>query len=239
MFRLKNWDELPEIMQTDEIRKYYDVLKERHISIFIKRVLDLFTAITLFVLLTPLMAIIAFLIVLDSGMPFLFCQERVTTCGKRFKVVKFRTMNKSSDEEGIELTVNSSRVTRIGQFLRDHRIDEIPQLWNILMGDMSFVGARPEVPRYVDHYSRVMLATLFLPAGVTSEASICFQNEARLLSVSENAERTYIDEILPQKMEMNLHAIENFGLYTEFMVLIKTTLVLFGVVRNAHDGSTS
>lgn len=163
------------------------------------------------------MIIIAVLIKLDSKGPVLYRQERITTYGKRFRIHKFRTMVQNADRVGSAVTVsNDNRITRIGSKLRGLRLDELPQLIDVLQGTMSFVGTRPEASKYVKMYRPEFNATLLMPAGITSEASIRYKDEYKLLSASEDVDKTYIEQVLPGKMVWNLNSIERFSFFASF-----------------------
>src|SRR5690554_5057197 len=168
---LKRWEDLPEKIKNEDVKRYYDILSKKRISLVIKRIFDLVLAIILLIILSPLFIILSIAIKIDSKGPIMFRQTRVTQYGKKFKIFKFRTMINNADKIGSQITTkNDVRVTRVGRVMRKFRLDEIPQLLNIIAGDMSFVGTRPEVPKYVEKYTDKMMATLLLPAGVTSEA---------------------------------------------------------------------
>lgn len=217
------WNQLPKDMQTDAVRPYYDVLSARRGSLLAKRVIDIMLAVGLLVLLSPLGLVCAVWIKLDSKGPVFFRQERVTRYGKLFNIHKFRTMVTGADKQGSQITVNNdSRVTRCGAFLRKYKLDEIPQLLDVLTGNMSFVGTRPEVLKYVQKYTPVMWATLLLPAGITSKASIAYKDESSLIENAQNVEQVYLTQVLPQKMKYNLAAIKNFNLWGEFKTLFQT-----------------
>ena len=153
----------------------------------------------------------------------MFRQVRVTQYGKQFRIFKFRTMVNNADKIGTQVTTkNDARVTKVGKFLRKCRLDEIPQLLNIILGDMTFVGTRPEVVKYVDKYTDEMMATLLLPAGVTSEASIQYKDEELLLAHADDADETYINEVLPEKMKYNLRSIETFSFSSDIRTMLRT-----------------
>ena len=201
-----------------------------------KRIFDFTVALIAIIILSPLYLILALSIKLDSEGPVFYRQERVTTYGRKFRIFKFRTMVVNADKIGTLVTVNRDpRITRVGAFLRKFRLDETPQLINILTGDMSFVGTRPEVQKYVDRYTDEMNATLLLPAGVTSLASIFYKDEDKLLSVSENADNTYVDEVLPGKMAYNLAYIEKFSFFYDIKLMIMTVLAVVGVDFKDED----
>lgn len=220
---LMKWECLPSSMHTNSVKKYYEILEKRRISLIMKRFLDFFIAVIILAILSPLFFLISIAIKIDSKGSIVFSQIRITQYGKRFKIFKFRTMVDNAQEIGFQITTeNDKRITKVGRILRKFRLDEIPQLFNVITGDMSFVGTRPEVPKYVEQYTEEMMATLLLPAGITSEASIQYKNEALLLSNTDNTEETYINEILPEKMRYNLKSIENFSFSSDIKIMVRT-----------------
>lgn len=224
---LREWDKLPKNMRTEAVRPYYESLKKKKVSLALKRAFDVIASTIMIVILSPLLIIISVLIVTDSKGGVFYRQERVTQYGKKFRIFKFRTMVANADKIGTQVTVsNDNRITRIGAVIRKYRIDEIPQLFNILLGDMSLVGTRPESVHYVKHYTPEMMATLLLPAGVTSEASILYKDEAELLDQAEDVDRVYIEEILPEKMKYNLESIKKFSFIQEIGTMIKTMIAV-------------
>lgn len=224
---LREWNQLPEYMQTDAVRPYYDQLKKKEFSLFLKRIFDIVVSLVLIVLLSPLLLVLSILIVLDSKGGVFYRQERVTQYGRKFRIFKFRTMVADADKIGTQVTVsNDSRITRVGSVIRKYRLDEIPQLFNILLGDMSFVGTRPESTHYVKFYMPEMYATLLLPAGVTSEASIMYKDEADLLDKADDVDKVYIEKVLPGKMRYNLESISNFSFIKEIGTMFKTVLAV-------------
>lgn len=226
---LKPWNDLPDFMKTEEVRPYYDVLKKHTFSLNLKRVFDFTVSLILLLVIWPILLIIALAVKLDSPGPVFYKQERVTTYGKRFRIWKFRTMVVNADKIGTQVTVsNDQRITRTGRFLRGVRLDELPQIINILTGDMSFVGTRPEVPKYVEAYKPVYYATLLLPAGVTSEASIRYKDENKLLSEADDTDKVYTEKVLPEKMTWNLESIKSFAFFSEILTLFRTILAVFG-----------
>jgi len=217
------WEALPDELRTEAVRPYYDALCRHKAGLFFKRLLDIFASLDLIILLGIPMIIIAIMIKCDSKGPVFFRQERVTTYGARFRIHKFRTMVNNADKIGTSVTVdNDSRITKVGAKLRDHRLDEFPQLFDVLAGNMSFVGTRPEVVKYVERYTDEMNATLLMPAGITSIASIEYKDEAELLEKAEDADEVYVKEILPAKMEYNLKSVKEFGFFKDIGVLFKT-----------------
>ncbi len=226
---LKNWNELPEYMRTDEVRPYYDLLQKKKISLFFKRVFDIVVSLIMIILCSPILLIISILIVKDSKGGVFYRQERVTQYGRVFRIFKFRTMVQNADQIGTQVTVsNDSRITKIGNKLRNCRLDELPQLFNIFLGDMTFVGTRPESVHYVKSYTNEMYATLLLPAGVTSEASIQYKDEADLLDQADDVDSVYINEVLPEKMKYNLNSIKEFSFFKEIATMFRT---VFAVLR--------
>ncbi|MCR4862758.1 MAG: sugar transferase [Ruminococcus sp.] len=216
-------------MRTDEVRPYWEALwkKRRHLAL--KRGFDVVTASILLMIAAVPMIVIAVMIKLDSKGPVLYRQERVTTYGKRFRIHKFRTMVQNADRVGTAVTVsNDSRITRVGSMLRGLRLDELPQLIDVLQGTMSFVGTRPEALKYVKQYRPEFFATLLLPAGITSEASIRYKDEYKLLSASEDVDKTYIEQVLPGKMVWNLNSIERFSFFRELLTMVRTVLAVLG-----------
>lgn len=224
---LRQWEKLPEALKNESTRHYYEILSRKKFDILLKRLFDFIVAGILLVLLLPFFVVIAILVKFTSKGPILYKQERVTTYGKTFKIFKFRTMIENADKIGSLVTLdNDKRITKVGRFLRRVRLDELPQLFNILLGQMSFVGTRPEVQKYVDCYSEEMLATLLMPAGVTSLASISFKDEDKYLDSNESVESVYINKILPDKMKYNLEYIENFNIFYDMKLMIKTVLAV-------------
>ena len=220
---LRKWSELPDFMRTKEVRKYYNILVKKSAWFKAKRLLDIIVAFIMLVVLALPMLVIAVLIKLDSRGPVLFRQERITQYGKTFTIFKFRTMVVNASELGAQVTVdNDSRITKVGRVLRRLRMDEFPQVFNILAGDMTLVVTRPEVKKYVDHYTKEMYATLLLPAGLTSRTSIAYKDEDKLLSEAMDVDRVYIEEVLPAKMRYNLESLRKFGLLSDMSILWDT-----------------
>lgn len=224
---LRKWEDLPEIMQTEAVRPYYECLNKRRGSLLLKRTFDIVISAVLLILISPILVILAIMIATDSKGGIFYRQERVTQYGRVFRIFKFRTMVADADKIGTQVTVqNDSRITKIGEKLRKYRLDELPQLLNILMGDMTLVGTRPESIHYVEHYTPEMYATLLLPAGVTSEASILYRDEAKLLRDAENVDKVYVEKILPEKMKYNLEDIRRFSCIKEIGTIFRTVLAV-------------
>ena len=235
--KLCKWEQLPAEMQTKEVRRYYDILKEKKMSLFFKRVFDIVVSSLMLVALSPVFLILAAAIKTDSKGPVFYRQVRVTQYGKLFRIHKFRSMVQGADQ-GSQVTVsNDSRVTRVGKLVRKYRLDEISQLIDVLQGTMTFVGTRPEVPKYVDGYSKEMIATLLLPAGVTSEASIYYKDEAELLDKAEDTDQVYMEEVLPGKMYYNLKAMERFSFWHDIKVMFMTVLAVLGKEYRGDDAA--
>ena len=216
-------------MKNEEVKKYYEIVKKRKAALIFKRIFDIVMSVFLIVLFSPLLLATFIVIKLDSPGKALFLQDRVTQNGKIFKVFKFRTMVENAESLGSQVTTGEDpRITKCGRWLRKFRIDEIPQLFNILKGELSFVGVRPEVPKCVEKYTPEMFATLLLPAGVTSMTSIMYKDESKLLEGAENPDKTYVEEILPEKMKYNLEYIKNFNFWYDIKVMVKT---VFAVIK--------
>jgi lipopolysaccharide/colanic/teichoic acid biosynthesis glycosyltransferase len=226
---LKKWEQLPQNLRCPEVRPYYDALAKKQLSLFFKRVFDLVVGLLVFILLCIPMLIIAIMVKVDSPGPVFYRQERVTTYGKHFRIHKFRTMVANAEALGTAVTVEGdARITRVGALLRDHRLDEFPQVFDVLSGNMSFVGTRPEAVRYVEAYTNEMKATLLLPAGITSEASIRYKDEAQLLDAAADVDDVYLHQVLPQKMKYNLESIKNFSFWGDIATMFRTVAAVAG-----------
>lgn len=226
---LRKWEELPKFMRTEEVRPYYEILKKRKISLFLKRMMDLIGGVLLLIILAIPMAVIAVMIKIDSDGPVFYRQERVTTYGKHFWIHKFRTMVSNADKIGSTVTVdNDNRITKIGARLRGYRLDELPQVLDLISGNMSFVGTRAEAVKYVKEYKPEYMATLLLPAGITSEACIRYKDEAKLLNTADDVDRVYVEKILPGKMKYNLESVKKFSFGREIMTMFRTVLAVLG-----------
>lgn len=226
--KIIKWEQLPPEMQTEEVRKYYDILKKKKVSLFFKRAFDFVMSLIALIILSPVYLILAITIKIDSRGPVFYRQERVTQYGKRFRIHKFRTMVQNADK-GSQVTVNNdNRITRVGKIIRNCRLDEIAQLIDVLQGTVTLVGVRPESPKYVAAYNDEMMATLLLPAGVTSLASIYYKDEAKLLDGVEDADKVYIEKILPGKMYYNLKGLEKFSFWGDIKILFMTVFAVLG-----------
>ena len=226
---LKKWDDLPEFMKCDEVKVYYDILSRKKGSLVLKRIFDIVVGVILLILLSIPMLIIAVMIKMDSKGPVFYRQERVTRYGKKFRIHKFRTMVNNADKIGSSVTVGGDlRITRVGSRIRDYRLDELPQVFDVLKGNMSFVGTRPEATKYVEKYSNEMLATLLLPAGITSEASIRYKDEAKLLDAADDVDYVYVETVLPEKMNYNLESIRKFNFVSDIITMLWTVGAVLG-----------
>ena len=227
--RMISWEKLPPQMQTEAVKPYYEILQKKQISLIFKRSFDIVVSLIMLLILSPVFLVLAIAIKLDSKGPVFYRQVRVTQYGKEFRIFKFRTMVNNADKIGSQVTVGGdNRITRVGKVVRECRLDEIGQLLNILGGSMTFVGTRPEVPKYVEKYTPEMWATLLLPAGVTSEASIRYKDEAALLDAAEDVDATYIQDVLPGKMKYNLRSIQEYSFFKDIKTMFQT---VFAVVE--------
>lgn len=244
--KLKKWEELPEFMQIPEVKEYYDILNKRRKDLVLKRLFDIVVAAIILVVIFLFMAGVSIAIVIDSKGPVFFRQVRVTQYGNRFRIFKFRSMVQNADKIGNSLTTGEdSRITKVGKFVRKIRADEFCQVLDILRGKMTFVGTRPEVPKYVEKYTPEMLATLLLPAGATSECSIFFKDEGDIISkAKEEAEsrgevfdedKYYAEEILPIKMKYNLRSLKKFTFGYECRVMWYSVWSVLGKEYKEED----
>ncbi len=224
---LKKYEDLPEYMKNENIKKYYEILKHKKISLIIKRIFDFIAALILLIILSPIMLILAIMIKLESKGPVFYRQERITKYGKKFRIFKFRTMVQDADKKGALVTMGQDpRITKVGNKIRKCRLDELPQLLNVIKGEMSFVGTRPEVEKYVNEYSNEMKATLLMSAGISSRASIEYRAEdeivSKYLSKGEKIDDIYVNRILPEKMKWNLEYIKKFNIWEDIKICFKT-----------------
>ena len=222
-----NWNDLPENMKNEQMRPYYEKLKQKRGGLIAKRLFDIVASLVMLILLSWLFLILAIAIKVDSHGPIFYRQVRVTTGNRDFRIFKFRTMVNNADKIGSLVTTgNDARITRVGAKIRKCRLDEIPQLLNILKGEMSFVGTRPEVRKYVDRYTDEMMATLLMPAGVTSLASISFKDEDELIDEyteqGMSVDDAYMEKVLPEKMKFNLEYVNQFGFFLDIKLMIQT-----------------
>ena len=224
---LPKWDKLPAQMQNEAVRRYYELLQRKKASIVLKRAFDLAVSLIMVVVISPVLLALAIMIKADSKGPVFYRQERVTAGGKTLRIFKFRTMVQNADKIGSLVTVDKDpRITKMGSKIRKCRLDELPQLLNVVTGDMSFVGTRPEVRKYVERYAEEMWATLLLPAGVTSLASIKFKDEDEIISshtaAGESVDDAYVEHVLPEKMKYNLEYLKEFSFFGDVKLMFQT-----------------
>ena len=225
---VKKWEKLPPEMQTEEVRKYYDILRKKRVSLFFKRAFDILVSLIMLIILSPVFLVLAIAIKIDSRGPVFYRQIRITQYNKKFRIFKFRSMVQDADK-GSQVTVSGdSRITRVGKFVRKCRLDELCQLIDVFRGTMTFVGTRPEVPKYTEQYTPEMMATLLLPAGVTSMASIYYKDEAELLDSAEDTDKVYVEDVLPAKMYYNLKSIETYSFWRDIKIMFMTVFAVFG-----------
>lgn len=226
---LKKWEDLPEFMQCEEVRPYWEGLRKKRGQLLLKRIFDLVAAFLLLIILAIPMGLIALMIRIEDPGPVFYRQERVTTYGRRFRIHKFRTMVVNAEKIGTSVTVGDDpRITKVGKKLRNLRLDELPQVLDVLAGTMSFVGTRPEAVRYVEKYKPEYYATLLMPAGITSEASIRYKDESRLLDAADDVDRVYVEQVLPAKMVWNLESVKRFRFLREILTMGRTVLAVLG-----------
>lgn len=226
---IKNWEDLPDSLRVPEVRCYYDSLKKKSLSLKCKRVFDIVVSMLMLIFLSPVILIISLAIKLDSTGPVFYRQIRITQYGREFRIFKFRSMIVDADKKGALITVdNDNRITRVGKILRKTKLDEVPQLFNVLSGDMSYVGTRPEIHKYVNAYSPEMMATLLLPAGITSLASIYYKDENSLINNTEDVDEVYINKILPSKMKWNLQGLLNYSFWGDVKLMFMTFFAACG-----------
>lgn len=229
---LRKWDDLPSFMRVPEVRPYWEILNKKRGQLVLKRVFDFVAALILLIILAIPMAIIAVWIKVDSEGPVFYRPERVTIYGKHFRIHKFRTMVSNADKIGAAVTsANDSRITKAGAKLRHVRLDEFPQVLDVISGDMSFVGTRPETVKYVEKYKKEYNATFLMPAGITSEASIRYKDEDKLLNTADDIDKVYVEKILPEKMKWNLESIRKFCFFREISTMLRT---LTAVMRRGN-----
>ena len=227
---LKKWEDLPDFLKTDAVRPYYDALSKRRGSLCLKRIFDVAVSALMLLVLSPVFAVLAIAIKLDSPGPVFYRQVRVTQYGKEFRIFKFRSMVSDADKRGTLVTISGdSRITRVGKFIRKCRLDELCQLIDVFRGTMTFVGTRPEVPKYVAAYTPEMMATLLLPAGVTSKASILYKDEAELLDAAEDVDAVYIRDVLPGKMQYNLEEVMDYSFLSDIKTMFRTVFAVLGL----------
>jgi lipopolysaccharide/colanic/teichoic acid biosynthesis glycosyltransferase len=226
---IKQFEKLPPQFQNETVRPYFEYLQTRKCSLFFKRMMDIFVALAILTVSFPFLFIAGILVKTTSKGPLFYMQRRVGLYGKEFAIFKFRTMVPDADKIGTHITVGERdpRITKVGHFLRITRLDEFPQMLNVLKGDMTIIGTRPEVPRYVAHYTDEMMATLLLPPGASGAASIAYRKENDMLTDAEDPEQFYIDTILPDKMAINLNYLKSFSIWKDLALIFRTVLCVF------------
>jgi lipopolysaccharide/colanic/teichoic acid biosynthesis glycosyltransferase len=226
---MKKWEDLPIEMRTDAVRPYYEALANKRIELCFKWIFDFVVSSVMLVVLSPVFLVLAIAIKLDSPGPVFFRQTRVTAYGEMFKIFKFRTMVRDAEKSGVLVTAKGDcRITRVGQLIRPFRLDELPQLLDVVRGKMTFVGVRPEAVKYVEHYTSEMKATLLLPAGITSLASIYYKDEDQLLAGAADTELLYMEKVLPGKMYWNLKGLKDFSFWSDIRLIFMTLLAVLG-----------
>ena len=212
---------------TSEKIDYKKIVKRKWFKRFCIRVFDLIISFIALLFLALPFILISFAIVCDSKGGAFFKQVRVGKNGKEFKIMKFRTMVTNAEAKGLQIsTSGDSRITKVGKFLRKTKIDELPQLFNVFVGQMSFVGPRPEVPKYVAMYNEEQRNVLLVKPGITDEASIVFRDENTILENAEDTEAAYINEIMPVKLNLNLKYIRKMGLFYNIKIIFKTVFAV-------------
>lgn len=226
---IKKWEKLPKELQIAEVKPYWEYLRKKNFSLFWKRIFDIVVSGLMLIILLPFFLILSLAIVIDSRGGVFYRQERVTQYGKHFRIFKFRSMVSNADQKGSLVTVgHDSRITRVGKFIRKLRLDEVSQLIDIFRGTMTFVGTRPEVPKYVCQYSNEYFATLLLPAGVTSMASIMFKDEDEFLEGVEDVDKIYVLDVLPKKMKWNTTELMRYGFWRDIKICFMTVFAVLG-----------
>ena len=231
---LRKWDKLPESMKNDAVRPYYEKLKKQTVSLVLKRTFDIVVSFIMLLLLSPVMLVLAIMIKLDTPGPVFFRQERITTYGESFRIFKFRTMTHNAGGPAITRD-NDNRITKVGKKIRDLRLDELPQLIDVLCGKMTFVGTRPEAPKFVDVYTDEMKATLLMPAGITCIASILFKDERELMKDEEDTDKAYVEIVLPQKMKCCFWEIKHFSILNDIKTMFLTVFSVLGMCEKKTE----
>lgn len=201
------------------------LLDQKRVQLILKRFFDIIVSLIGLVILCPLLLLLAIIIKIDSNGPVFFTQVRIGREGREFKIFKFRTMVVDAEKQGMQITVGKDkRITKSGHFLRKTKLDELPQLINVIKGDMSFVGPRPEVPKYVALYDKQQRKILKVRPGITDLASIEYRDENTLLGKSNNPEGTYIEEIMPRKINLNIEYLSKMSVVYDIQLILKTII---------------
>lgn len=205
------------------------VLEQRKPQLIAKRAMDIVISGAALVVLSPVLLLVALLIKIDDPGPVFYRQVRVGKDGKTFRIFKFRSMVVDADKKGLQITIGRDpRITRMGAFLRKTKLDELAQLINVFVGDMSFVGPRPEVPRYVELYTPYQRQVLLVRPGITDYASIAYRNENDLLAGAQDPEKMYIETIMPDKIELNMKYLHEISPLTDIRLIFKTIAAVIG-----------
>lgn len=198
-------------------------------KLFWKRFLDIVVSLLGILITSPILLVVGILIKLTSKGPVLYRQERIGRNGVTFRILKFRTMVVNADAKGLKITVGGDkRITGVGKVLRKTKLDELPQLFNVLFGQMSLVGPRPEVAEYVELYTEEQRTVLSVRPGITDYASVCFRNENEILAQAEDPQKEYIEHIMPLKLRYNQKYIQEMGIFTDLKIIFLTAYVIFG-----------
>ena len=212
-----------ELEEINKIIEMKNILKRKRFSFFLIRCFDIVTSFFGIILLLPIFAVVSLIILIKDGRPVLFKQERVGKKGKVFKILKYRTMIVQQDDDNGHITIgDDDRITKVGKKLRKLKIDELPQLFNVFVGQMSLVGPRPDVLEYVNNYTEYQKCILMIRPGITSEASLKYYNESEILAESENPKQLYLRKIMPDKINININSMKKMGLFYNIGIIFKT-----------------
>lgn len=212
-----------ELEEINKIIEMKNILKRKRFSFFLIRCFDIVTSFFGIILLLPIFAVVSLIILIKDGRPVLFKQERVGKKGKVFKILKYRTMIVQQEDDNGHITIgDDDRITKVGRKLRKLKIDELPQLFNVFVGQMSLVGPRPDVLEYVNNYTEYQKCILMIRPGITSEASLKYYNESEILAESENPKQLYLRKIMPDKINININSMKKMGLFYNIGIIFKT-----------------
>lgn len=221
------YEDLPRSMKKKKVKEYFDFLQGRRFSLGAKRVFDIVVSLVILTICSPFFLILAAAIKIDSRGPVFYRQVRVGRYDQDFRIFKFRTMVANADKIGLSLTTgNDPRITRVGRLIRKCRLDEFSQILNVLCGDMSLVGPRPEVRKYVESYRPEYMATLLVRPGITATSSIAFRNEDEILNKGGDPEEIYVREILPEKMALNLEYLRHISVFHDIKIMFQTVFAV-------------
>jgi len=223
------WEKLPPEFQMSEVRPYWEKLRKKNFYFFWKRLFDILFASFSIIILCPLFLVVSLAIKMESKGPVFYRQERITQYGKTFYIHKFRSMLSNSDKSSLITIKNDDRITSVGKIIRKFKIDELGQIIDIFLGNMTLVGTRPEVKKYVNSYTSAMMSTLLIPAGLTSTASILFKDENSLFDSCACIDDIYLGKILPIKMEYNLNDLSKSSIFHDTKILFLTFFAVIGI----------